>query len=108
LPNIPIPLFEAGILAKRRRWRDDTACVIPIWYARFRFRWTDHALDKAALLGIARADVEQAVIKQHQRRRHSVRSADWLLTSGRLVIAYDHPDHADTTTARVITLWRQR
>jgi hypothetical protein len=73
-----------------------------------RVRWTDHALDKAALLGIARRDVEQTVIQHHRRRRRNARSADWLLLSGRLVIAYDHPDHADTTTARVITLWRRR
>jgi len=70
--------------------------------------WTDHALEKAALLGIARTDVEHAVIEQHHRRRRNARSADWLLTAGRLVIAYDHPDHADATRARVITLWRRR
>jgi len=69
---------------------------------------TAHALDKAALLGIARIDVEQAVIQHHHRRRRNARSADWLLASGRLVIAYDYPDHADTTTARVITLWQRR
>jgi len=77
-------------------------------FAPSRVRWTDHALDKAALLGIARRDVEQTVIEHHRRRRRNARSADWLLISGRLVIAYDHPDHADTTTARVITLWRRR
>jgi hypothetical protein len=73
-----------------------------------RVRWTDHALQKAALLGIARIDVEQVVIERHHQRRRNARSADWLLTAGRLVIAYDHPDHADVTTARVITLWRRR
>lgn len=73
-----------------------------------RVRWTDHALEKATQLGIPRTDVEHRVIKHHHRRRRNARSADWLLTLGRLVIAYDHPDHADTTTARVITLWRRR
>jgi hypothetical protein len=73
-----------------------------------RVRWTNHALEKAALLGITRLDIEHVVIKHHQRRRRNARSADWLLTTGRLVIAYDHPDHADATTARVITLWRRR
>ena len=73
-----------------------------------RVRWTDHALDKAALLGIARADVERAVVERHGARRRNSRSVDWLLTSGRLVIAYDHPDHDDYATARVITLWRRR
>lgn len=73
-----------------------------------RVRWTDHALEKAALLGIVRTDVEQAVIEQHHRRRRNPRSADWLLGAGRLVIAYDHPDYADVTSARIITLWRRR
>jgi hypothetical protein len=73
-----------------------------------RVRWTDHGLDKARLLGIARTDVEHVVIEHHRRRRRNARSADWLLISGRLVIAYDHPDDLDTTTARVITLWRRR
>ncbi|HEX7290047.1 MAG TPA: hypothetical protein VF250_02865 [Conexibacter sp.] len=65
-------------------------------------------LEKAALLGITRTDVEHLVITHHRRRRRNARSADWLLASRRLVIAYDHPDHSDTTTARVITLWRRR
>jgi hypothetical protein len=73
-----------------------------------RVRWTDHAREKAFLLGIARIDVEQAVIDHHHRRRRNARSADWLLTAGRLVIVYNHPDHTDGTTARVITLWRRR
>jgi len=73
-----------------------------------RIRWTDHGLEKATLLGIPRSDVERAVIEHHHRRRRNARSADWLLTAGRLVIAYDHPDHTDKTTARVITLWRRR
>jgi hypothetical protein len=73
-----------------------------------RARWADHSLEKGALFGIARTDVEHAVIKRHHRRQRNARSADWLLTAGRLVIAYDHPDHADVTSARVITLWRRR
>jgi hypothetical protein len=73
-----------------------------------RVRWTDHALDKAGLLGIARTDVERAVIDRHFARRRNARSADWRVTSGRLVIAYDHPDHDDASTARIVTLWRQR
>jgi hypothetical protein len=52
--------------------------------------------------------MSSAVLEHHRARRRNARSADWLLTSGRLVIAYDHPDHDDLATARVITLWRQR
>jgi len=73
-----------------------------------RVRWTAHALEKATLLSISRIDVEQVVIEHHHRRRRNARSADWLLTAGRLVIAYDHPHGTDMTTARVITLWRRR
>jgi hypothetical protein len=65
-------------------------------------------LDKAARLGFARTDIEQVLVEHHHARRRNARAADWLLTSGRLVIAYDHPDHGDATTARVITLWRRR
>jgi hypothetical protein len=32
-----------------------------------RVRWTDHALEKAAPLGITRTDVEQVVIEHHLR-----------------------------------------
>ena len=73
-----------------------------------RVRWTDHALEKAALLGIARSDVERVVVERHRTRRRNARSADWMVTSGRLVIAYDHPDHHDVITARIVTLWRRR
>jgi hypothetical protein len=69
-----------------------------------RVRWTDHALDKAAMLGIPRADVERLLIERHRNGR----SAAWCVTSGRLVIVYDHPDHADAATARIVTLWRRR
>jgi hypothetical protein len=34
--------------------------------------------------------------------------ADWRLTIGRVVIAYDHPDHDDVGAARIVTLWRLR
>ena len=48
------------------------------------------------------------MIANHHIRRRNARSADWLVTSSRLVIAYDHPDHGDASTARVVTLWRRR
>lgn len=73
-----------------------------------RVRWTDHALEKAARLGVARSDVEDAVVQRHHARRRNARSADWLLTSGGFAIAYDHPDHGDASAARVVTLWRRR
>jgi hypothetical protein len=73
-----------------------------------RVRWTARALEKAALLGIARSDVARVVVERHSTRRRNARSADWLVTSRRLVIAYDHPDHDDPIAARIVTLWRRR
>lgn len=69
--------------------------------------FSDHALAKAQLLGISRADIEQAVLAGHQQRRRNTRSADWLLHKGRLAIAYNHPDRGDDLTAHIVTLWRR-
>jgi hypothetical protein len=73
-----------------------------------RVRWTDHALDKAALLSVTRSDVERIVIEQHPVRSRNHRGADWRVARGWLVIAYDHPDVYDSQAARVVTLWRRR
>lgn len=71
-------------------------------------RWTDHASAKASLLGFARTDVEDAVLRGHARRQRNVGAGDWRITQARLVVVYDHPDHDDPSTARIITLWRRR
>ena len=71
-------------------------------------RWTDHALVKAQILRVPRADVERAVLEGHAGRRRNVGAAEWRIGSGRLVVLYDHPDDGDPTTARIVTLWRQR
>ncbi len=68
--------------------------------------WTDHALAKAQLLSIARADVEEAVLRGHERRSRNTGAADWLVVSGRLAVAYNYPAH-DELTALVVTLWRR-
>jgi hypothetical protein len=67
--------------------------------------WTDHALAKAQLLGIANADVEDALLAGHESRVRNSR-ADWLVRFGRLVIAYNYPE-GDELTALVVTLGRQ-
>jgi hypothetical protein len=69
--------------------------------------WTDHALAKAQLLSIARADVEDAILAGHERRSRNTGAADWLLLSGRLAVAYNYPSD-DELTALVVTLWRRR
>jgi hypothetical protein len=71
-----------------------------------RVNWTDHALTKAALLGLARADVEDAVLAAHRRRSRNPRSADWLVSVGPYVVAYNHPDRDDPEAARIVTVWR--
>jgi hypothetical protein len=73
-----------------------------------RVRWTEHALDKARFLNVPYLEVERAVIGGHRTRLRNARAADWRVVRGRLVVAYNHPDHGDASTARVITLWRRR
>jgi hypothetical protein len=68
--------------------------------------WTDHALVKAQLLGIPGSDVEDAILSGHDGRVRNARAADWLVQSGRLVVAYNHPE-GDDLTALVVTLWRR-
>lgn len=71
-------------------------------------RWTDHALDKAALLGVARRDVERIVVRHHPHRRLNHGAADWRVGSRWIVVAYNHPDRHESHVARVVTLWRPR
>lgn len=68
--------------------------------------WTDHALVKAQLLGIPRSEVEDAILENHNRRVRNARAADWLVRTGHLVVAYNHPA-GDELTAVVVTLWRR-
>lgn len=69
--------------------------------------WTDHAVVKADMLGVARTDVERVVLEGHRRRMHNTRAADWLVREGRLMVAYNHPHRDDAMTALVVTLWRR-
>jgi len=62
---------------------------------------------KADLMGVTRSDVEYALLYHHAERTRNTGAADWLVTVGRLAIAYNHPDAGDKTTARVVTLWRR-
>lgn len=73
-----------------------------------RIRWSDHALVKAAAFGLARADVEAVVLEGHATRQRNAGAARWRVSTGRLVVLYEHPDGDDETTARVVTLWRRR
>ena len=68
--------------------------------------WSDHAITKAQLLGVARSDIEDAVLDGHERRARNTGAADWLLLHGRYAIAYNHPADDDELTALIVTLWR--
>ncbi len=71
-------------------------------------RWTAHALVKAEILGLGRAEVERALIEHHHVRRRNPGAAVWRVTVDRLVIVYNHPDQGEPSTARIVTLWRRR
>ncbi|HEX8977172.1 MAG TPA: hypothetical protein VF781_11710 [Solirubrobacteraceae bacterium] len=68
--------------------------------------WSEHAVVKAHLLGYARSDVEDLVLTRHSHRARNTGAADWLVRSGRLVVAYNFPA-ADGVAAHIVTLWRQ-
>lgn len=53
--------------------------------------WSDHALVKAEMLDVSRADVERVVLEAHVRRTRNTGAADWLVGEGRLTVAYNHP-----------------
>ncbi len=71
-------------------------------------RWTLHALDKARQLGFARHDVESALLEHYRERRRNRGRARWVVSAGRLVIAYTHSDGDDHLVARIVTVWRRR
>lgn len=58
------------------------------------------------MLGLARADAEDAVLSAHATTARYPKSADWLVSLGRYMIAYIHPDDDDVETARIVTVWR--
>lgn len=67
---------------------------------------TDHALAKSQILGIARSELDAAVLEGHRERTRNSGSADWLITVGGLSVAYNHPSERDQLTALIVTLWR--
>jgi hypothetical protein len=52
-------------------------------------RWTDHALAKAQQIGFTRANVESLLLDSHHDRQRNDGDAQWRLTVGRIVIAYE-------------------
>ena len=56
------------------------------------------ALVKARLLGYARSNVEELILAGHDRRGRNTGAADWLVRSGRLMVAYNSPATDKLTT----------
>jgi hypothetical protein len=48
--------------------------------------WTDHALVKAQMLGLALTDVEERLLSSHAQRTSNTGAADWLIRSGGLAV----------------------
>jgi hypothetical protein len=71
-------------------------------------RWTDHALTKADFLGIARTDVQDAVLDRYATRQRNGGAGDWKLVRDHTVVIFNHPDQGDDVAALVVTLWRRR
>lgn len=70
------------------------------------FDWTLHARAKVAQEAWVPTDVEQAIAKRHPQRQRNPREADWILTVGRLVVAYNWPVEDDLLRARIVSVWR--
>lgn len=67
-----------------------------------------HARDHCLDWGLSFQEVGDLVLAEHERRRRNPREADWLVAGRGLIVAYNWPDAGDPTSARVVTLWRQR
>ena len=101
-----MPPGISGGIVDRFPVRDRRKDASPVPPAPRIVAWTDHAVTKANFLGIARTDIEDAVLVRHRERSRNTGAADWLLVSGRIAIAYNHPA-GDELTALIVTIWRQ-
>jgi hypothetical protein len=68
--------------------------------------WSDHALFRAAQLGVARSHAEAALLDGHTRRTANPGSGDWMTSGGGLTLIYDWPTEDGALHARLVTLWR--
>jgi hypothetical protein len=78
-----------------------------------RFVWTDHALQRLRERGLARADAEEAVQREHNARKPNRGAGDWRIHGERaddrpFAVIYDHPVGHDERAARIVTIWSLR
>lgn len=69
--------------------------------------FTLHAERRAVERGLVLHELAELVLEHHDRRRRNSGRADWLVRAAGLAIAYDWPDGNDSTTALVISTWRE-
>ena len=77
--------------------RDDPAIVA----------FTRHAERRAVERGLVMDELADLVLTHHDRRLRNPGEADWVIHAGSVAIVYDWPDGTDSTTALVISVWRE-
>jgi hypothetical protein len=63
------------------------------------------AASARARLGVG--ELAELVLTHHDRRLRNPGEADWVVHAGGVAIIYDWPDGNDSTTALVISVWRE-
>jgi hypothetical protein len=66
-----------------------------------------HAERRALERGLALDHLAELVLTHHDRRLRNPGDADWIIHAGGTAIVYDWPDGDDSTTALVISAWRE-
>jgi len=66
------------------------------------------AADRARSFGVSARQIEDELLGAHSSRRSNPESADWLIRTPSLGIAYNWPSGGDATLAVVVTVWRRR
>jgi hypothetical protein len=69
--------------------------------------FTRHVERRALERGLALGELAELVLTHHDRRLRNSGEADWVIHAGGTGIVYDWPDGSDSTTALVISVWRE-
>jgi hypothetical protein len=69
--------------------------------------FTRHAERRALERGLAPGELAELVLLHHDRRLRNPGKADWVIHARGAAIVYDWPDGNDSTTALVISVWRE-
>jgi hypothetical protein len=69
--------------------------------------FTRHSERRALERGLTLGELAELVLTHHARRLRNPGVADWVIHAGGVAIVYDWPDGNDSTTALVISVWRE-